>query len=182
MWKKCDFKHNKSWEYLGVLVLVAGAAVKKNHPAVANGLTSMLSTPDFKGYPVASCSALGLGKENWGVWRATIRVDWASSMRQGHYTAFLKWSGASSTGDRPPPPDMDAPGDKRKRHQEDIRKCQQGGGDKYNSETASGNIPQLWAAGKWLRPGLVRSVTNIYAHRLSQTWMWRLICQLLDVW
>lgn len=31
----------KAGEYLGGLVLVAGTTVRKNHPAVANGLTSM---------------------------------------------------------------------------------------------------------------------------------------------
>lgn len=31
----------------------------------------------------------------------SMRVDWASPTRQGHYVAFLKWSGVPSTGTAP---------------------------------------------------------------------------------
>lgn len=34
------------------MILVSGAAVKKNHPAVADGLTPMRTAPDIKGFQV----------------------------------------------------------------------------------------------------------------------------------
>ena len=45
-------------------------------------------------------------------------------------------------------PDMATPGNKRERHQEDARGCQQRETGKCDSETALGKVSQFWAAGK----------------------------------